>query len=109
MRRKRDELIEKIRNARQKEIFRQQNEELGHWILEEIKQKLAQNLRDEAHRISFNYGQAMRSATIGYWDDVMKDVRRRRITLEQAQEIIASVLKIRLITPEQAQYQLEHL
>ena len=61
----------------------------------ELNDSLAQRLVEEAGPGTKT---AMLSAVNGKWHDVMKDVRRGRITYEQALQIIDALYRVRLIT-----------
>lgn len=68
----------------------------------EIRYELNLNLRrhviEWAHKSPGNFFVAAYSAVNGAWDDVLKDIRRGRITVNQAIEILDKMLECRLIT-----------
>jgi hypothetical protein len=47
---------------------------------------------------------AVESASRGYWDDVRNDLRRDRITIDQANQIADKCVEYKLITGRQAEF-----
>lgn len=68
----------------------------------EMKYALNYNLRqyvvDWAQQISDKFGMTAYSAVNGRWDDIRKDIRRERITKEQAIMLLDKLIECRLIT-----------
>ena len=64
----------------------------------ELNHRIAQHLVDEAAQFGPTYLMAMLSAVNGRWDDIMKDIRRHRITTDQAIMITDALEGARLIS-----------
>jgi len=67
-------------------------QEVDEWIAVEIRAEISANLAQEIIE-----WMAALSAVNGRWDDVLKDVRWERITLEQANRIAEKLFEFHLI------------
>lgn len=75
----------------------------------ELNYRVANRLVQDAAQAGRRYQMAILSAATGRWGDVWKDVRRKRITTEQAQAIVDSLKRARLIGERQVAYYKEHI
>ena len=84
------------------EIEQEVDEEYIRMMRFELEQNLRREIVNWGAAREFKFHQAVISAEKGAWDDVKKDLRRNRISLNEANEIVEKCLEFKLINKGQA-------